>query len=205
MTRRNARLDNLGYRLSNQLAELHPLLLEHWHEQDIIADGYKATTLGHSPDTSGPTPHLDGPCHTHTCTHHRPCPDHDGATLTTVERAAAIRHTLSLKREELRDRIEGLIITVDELDKFIRSNLGARIPRHLGPRCGDWGDGKPWEGHLLAWSPGSRDDRNGWHHPGCQEMAGWSGLCPTCLLRMNRWRERNGLDWVSEGAERGAA
>lgn len=178
MSARNARLDNVGYRLCQHYAEMVTLLLEHWRDEERIVDGYPGGSSAPRVQST--------------------------AELTSVERAAELRLTISDQREELRDRIDGIETAVNSLGRFLRHSLGTRVPRHLGQLCGDWGDRKPWDGHLLAWAPGSRDDRNGWHDATCRNGAGWSGLCPTCLLRMNRWRERNGLSWVSEAAETAA-
>lgn len=126
------------------------------------------------------------------------------ATSVEVEALARI-DTIDL-REELRDRLDGAIIGLTGYLGWLRATartLGVQIDRIVPDLC----DGtrststlRAWEGHQLVWVANSRDPRNGWIDPTCRKTAGTSGLCPTCLLRMNRWRQRNDLTWISEAA-----
>jgi hypothetical protein len=175
MTRPNERLLRTAWLIEHQTALLVTHALEHWRDELRTLDGYPGGS--------------DAPKVMST------------AELTSVERVADMRITLLDDREELRDRLTGIEIAVADLTHWLRTRLGTRLPRHIAPLCGEWGGRKPWEGHMLPWTPGAHDDANGWHDATCRQAAGWSGLCPTCLKRMNRWRARHGLDHITEGHE----
>lgn len=122
-----------------------------------------------------------------------------GGGLTVTERDAEYAWQLSSCREELRDRIDGIDVGIAGLDEWARDRLRwLRIPEGRTPAVLCDGSRRPWEGHQMVWVPHSRDTRNGWHDATCTNSAGRLGLCPTCLLRMNRWRARNGMSWVSD-------
>lgn len=119
--------------------------------------------------------------------------------LTSTERDAERAWELSNCREELRDRIEGAEVGAASTNAWLRDRLRwLGVPEARVPAEACNGSARPWEGHQLVWVPHSREVRNGWHDPTCRESAGRLGLCPACLLRMNRWRARNGMSWVSD-------
>lgn len=131
-------------------------------------------------------------------------------TTSSTERAAIRRVDLAREtREELRDRRDGILISIDNYIRFCREIVasGSPVDRPVAVLCGDYAalDMRPWEGHHLAWTPHSRDQRNGWQDPTCRQAAGRSGLCPRCLQRMNRWRRDNGLHWVSDAPDHRAS
>lgn len=103
-----------------------------------------------------------------------------------------------LDREQMRDDIAAISNTVRDLRNMVtRIASPDRQPQAL---C----DGRNYTGADLTWTPHARDDANGWHDPTCRDGAGRSHLCPACLVRMNRWRERHGLDRISDAEERAA-
>ena len=108
---------------------------------------------------------------------------------SSTERAALLRESLTTSRESIKAEIEALIDRVSNLDGLLRKTLGNRVPTHLPTLC----DGRKYEGWSDPWTPGSKDERNGWSKPDCREVAGPSGLCLTCRARAQRWRERNNL------------
>lgn len=71
--------------------------------------------------------------------------------------------------------------------------------------CGDQDRAKSYDGRQLAWVPMSRNADNGWHDATCRDIAGPTGLCPRCLVRLNRWRERHGLALIDVQPTRVAA
>lgn len=107
--------------------------------------------------------------------------------------ASADDYAARAEREQLRDDIR----TVEALARDLR-NFVARIgpQRGLSARlC----DGRGYEGWEVPWTPHGQESANGWADPTCRDGAGPRGLCPACLKRMNRWRARRGMDWVSDG------
>lgn len=113
--------------------------------------------------------------------------------VTAVE-AAVMRSSLVRDyREQIRDRLDGLILARESFDRFLRQLIGQDADRVVPELCGDHDRTKAYEGRMLAWVPLSRDVANGWHDPACRDIAGPTGLCDACRLRMNRWRTRNAL------------
>ncbi len=103
-----------------------------------------------------------------------------------------------IDRETMRDDITALSHMARDMRNMI-TRLAAP-GGHAVPLC----DGRNYEGHGIPWTPHSRDDHNGWSDPTCRDGAGRSKLCPACLIRMNRWRERHGLERISDAEERAA-
>lgn len=174
-TRPNARLERAGVRIQREIAPLVTMLLARIHTEMYDAATGTTPSSGAGRITGG------------------------AMADPTANSAAQLDHWIDV-REELRDRLDGLLIGVHGFDGWLRKQIGPGA-RAVAPLCdgsATTAERKAWEGHQLVWTPGSRDERNGWHKPECREAAGTSGLCATCLLRMNRWRARNGLDWVSE-------
>lgn len=185
----NTRLDRAGWRLQHQTAILAFLALDHL----VTELGFLSVTPGAGGDQlgvsgGGRTIHVDEDEHG---------PD-ERIEVTPVEAAVMRAHALRDAREELRDRIDGLELAIAGIDKLSRQLLGTRVPRSIPELC----DGKAvgYEGHMLAWTPHSRATDNGWHDPACRDAAGPTGLCDPCLLRMNRWRERNGHRRIASDA-----
>jgi len=128
-------------------------------------------------------------------------------TTSSTERAALARVDLGNdQREELRDRLEGLLLNIDSYLVFLRGIVAHTVDKPEPTLCGDFAAVglRPWDGHLLVWVEYSRDPRNGWYDATCRATAGRTGLCPRCLMRMNRWRRDNDLHWVSDAPERAA-
>ncbi len=187
----NERALRAGDTLAKEIAPLVTLALVTL-TRDSQALGYPTTS-----STSGRTTGSHGPTITVPDEHGKP----DRIPVTSVEAAAFRLDQIADHREELRDRLDGLEVAVNSFANFLRRTIGpeaSKIPELCNGSRSTL-ERKAWEGHQLVWTPNSRDDRNGWHKPECRESAGPSGLCPACLLRMNRWRARNGLDWVTEG------
>lgn len=100
-----------------------------------------------------------------------------------------------LDREQLRDDIGAALTMARDLRNMVTRIAGYG---HEGQAlC----DGRNYTGAEVTWTPHARDEANGWHDPTCRDGAGRSKLCPACLVRMNRWRERHGLERISDAEE----
>ena len=124
--------------------------------------------------------------------------------VTSVE-AAVMRNALVRDyREQIRDRLDGLIQGRESFDRFLRQIIGANADRVAPSLCGDHDKAKSYEGRQLAWVPSSRNPDNGWHDATCRDIADGTGLCLRCRVRMNGWRERHGLSAIGVQEARAA-
>lgn len=131
-----------------------------------------------------------------------PADDHGPAEMipvTSVEAAAMRTDSVRELREAVRDKINAVVAEVQELDDLCRRIAGPQA-RELPPICD--GRARGYDGHMLAWAPQAKGPNRGWHDPTCRDIAGPTGLCPRCLVRMNRWRSDN--DLAAIGVERAA-
>ena len=187
----NARLDALGHRLAKQTAPLVTLALV--IIQAELED--RAPYVG-SGDTTRPRVLGGGRSVWVEADEHG---EGEHVPVTSVEAAAMRTDNVRDMREELRDRIDGIVMAVAALDDYCRHVAGEQA-RVLPPLCD--GRARGYDGHQLAWSPQAKGPDRGWHDPTCRDIAGPTGLCPRCLVRMNRWRGANRLDAI--GVERAA-
>jgi hypothetical protein len=111
--------------------------------------------------------------------------------VTSVEAAVMRSSLIRDHREEIRDRLDGLIMGRESFERWLRGLIPAELLKVVPELCD--GKAKGYDGHQLVWVPSSRDPRNGWHNPACREIANALGVCDTCRRRMNHWRTRNGL------------
>ena len=187
----NERLTTLGWRLEKQSAMLVTLALV--VIQAELED--RAPYVG-SGDTTRPRVSGGGRMVLVDSDEHGPA---EHIPATSVE--AAVMRTDSVRelREELRDRIDGIVVAVASLDDFCRHIAGPQAA-DLPPICD--GRARGYDGHMLAWAPQAKGPNRGWHDPTCRDIAGPTGLCPRCLVRMNRWRSDN--DLAAIGVERAA-
>jgi hypothetical protein len=117
----------------------------------------------------------------------RPCRDHDGATLTVVERAADVRYREGLHREEIRDRLDGLEITVRELQRYLRQVIG-----------------RPTADDITQPVPMCRDNQMGkhaadeWGDPLCPMTSDKGGLCSRHYKAWWTARRRDGINVRSD-------
>ncbi len=185
--RPNATLERAGWVAQHQTALLVTLLLDKIRrEVDGLHDGWP-TKGGDQVRVSGAGARVRVEQD-----EHGPAED---VPVTGVERAAMARFRAGTLKEELRDRLDGVVVSLTELDRWLRLHLGNDLPRHIPSLCD--GKAKGYEGVALAWVPHSREPDNGWHDPTCRDAAGPTGLCDACLVRMERWRRRQGLAPVS--------
>lgn len=178
--RRNARVMQLAWTLEHLLSSDVTSALEAISERLARADGYPTQTIGASPPVGEPRPEMTGPCAS--CERTRPCPYHDGATLTVVERAADVRYRDGLHREEIRDRLDGLEITVREFQRYLRTVIGrptAEDVTRAVPMCRDNQLGK----HAVA----------EWGDPLCPMTSDKGGLCSQHYLAWWRAKKRDGI------------
>lgn len=185
----NARLDRAGWRLQHQTAILAFLALDHL----VTEIAFLSVTPGAGGDKLG----VSGGARTTHVDEDDNGPD-ERIEVSPVEAAVIRAHDLRDRREELRDRIEGLEIAINGIDQLCRHLLGTRVPRTIPELCD--GRARGYEGHMLAWTPHSRADDNGWHDPACRDAAGPTGLCDPCLVRMNRWRAGRGMPRIASDA-----
>ena len=181
--RPNERAMRNGHAWVDQTALLITMALE--HIRTAIAECAQFTGSGDSsaPRVSGAGRTMWVPEDEHGPGEHVP--------VTSVEAAVFRGSVVRDQREEIRDRLDGLIMARESFERFLRGIVGAEALKVVPELCD--GKAKGYDGHQLAWTPLSRDDRNGWHSPACREIAGPTGLCDACRLRMNRWRTRQGL------------
>lgn len=189
-TQRNARADRLGWRIQHQIAELITLALDHIDTElrfmSVTGSGSGGDQLGVS--GGGRTVHVDED-------EHGPA---ERIPVTAVEAAIIRAHEMRDAREEIRDRLDGIIIATEALDKLLRHTIGTRLPRTIVELCD--GQAKGYAGHMLVWRRYDQADDNGWHDPSCRDAAGPTGLCDACLIRANRWRARNGHPRIASDA-----
>ena len=178
----NERADRLGWALSYQTAPLITLALVLIRAE--LEDGAAYTGSG---DTSAPRVSGGGRTVWVEADEHG---EGEHVPVTSVEAAVLRGAQIRDQREQIRDRLDGLIIAHRSLDDLLRRIVPTDMRRRMPDLCD--GKAKGYEGHMDAWTPHSRDHRNGWHNPGCREIAGPTGLCDACLKRMNRWRREHG-------------
>jgi hypothetical protein len=135
-----------------------------------------------------------------------------------VEREVMIRYEARTRTEDMRDHLQDWLHTSDLFAKEIEGIIGwaykmlGMEPEGVAVKrlC----DGEGYEGRELAWVPMSRDPHNGWHDATCRDLTTTIGqgrdamhvkVCARCLVRMNRWRERNGLPMIGVQAASVAA
>jgi len=131
---------------------------------------------------------------------------HQCADGVAAEQAERVSTSGVTSPEDLRDHLNDWTHTTDlfarEIEDVIawaNMMLGQEaLPLAVKRLC----DGEGYEGRELAWVPNSRDPQNGWHDATCRDLTTTIGqgreavhvkVCARCLVRMNRWRERNGL------------
>lgn len=157
-------------------------------ERFITADGYSTQTIGAAPPAGLPHTKKAGPCPIATCpwSHpdvRSPCPRHDGATLTTVERPAAIRCKQTDLAEGITDRWDGIDLAVKELARYLRTVMGAPIAEDITipatPMCRDAQVG--------------REGAAEWGDPLCPMPASIAGLCGAHYYAARRYKVAHGL------------
>lgn len=185
----NARVDALGHRVCKQTAPLVTLALT-----TIRAELEDSAPYVGSGDTSAPR--VSGGGRVIRVEEDESGPAED-VPVTIVEAAALRSELVRDMREEIRDRIDGIVVAVASLDAFCRRVAGeqaAEVPTLCDGRS------RGYDGHLLPWSAQAKGAGRGWHDPGCRDIAGPTGLCPRCLVRMNRWRSANNLPPIGVSA-----
>lgn len=182
----HSKADRLGWVLQHQTAELITMTLAHIDTELRHLSAYP-TAGGDQLGVSGGGPSVmveeddNGPA--------------ERTPVTSIEAVVMRADGLREISAQLRDRLEGIEIAIYDLNRLMRSTLGSRVPRTIPDLCD--GRAKGFAGHMLAWTPHSRDTDNGWYDPSCRDAAGATGLCDTCLIRMNRWRERNNMPRIA--------
>lgn len=176
---RNVRVMQLAWTLENLLSADVTNALAAINERLAHADGYPTQTIGASAPIGEPRAEMTGPCGS--CDRPRPCRDHDGATLTPTERSADIRYRYGLLREELRDRLDGLVLNVDSTLRFCRMVMGAPLAEDViqVPMCRDAQVG--------------REGAAEWGDALCPMPAATTGLCGAHYQAARKYRIAHGL------------
>lgn len=105
---------------------------------------------------------------------------HATAELTSVERAAELRRSMSADLDDLREMIAAIVEMVTTLNRQTDRALGRRAPTAADvARCRDALHG--------------RDGAVEWGDPTCEELPVKAGLCTACYHREYRWRRSNDL------------
>lgn len=176
----------LGWFLQNVIAANTSAVKDSIAERLAGANGYPTQTIGASPPIGMPTvSHKGDPCDEQNCDEERPCPNHEGATLTSVERSAHARLQLVGYLEGLNDRFEGLEVALRELDRYERMVLGrptAEDVTQAVPMCRDnqlGREGAPEWGDALCPMPGTVTGLCGAHYQAARKYRLARGLRDT--------------------------
>ena len=152
-TRTDIQLEAAAHLLANIAAKLPAAIDTLKRELDIV-DGYASATM---------QPRV-----------------HATAELTSVERAADLRWSMSGDLDDLRDMATSIAEMVATLNRQTDRALGIRAPTAADvARCRD--------------SLHGRDGALEWGDPTCEELPSKAGLCGACYYREYRWRRANDL------------
>ena len=187
--RRNERADRTGWVLQHHTAELITAWLQ--HQTELFED----PADGRASDNAG---RVKGAGATVLVRADEWGPD-ERIPVTSVEAIVMRGAMMRDRREEVRDRLDGIIVAVTALNTMLRRDLRGTPSLLRIPELCD-GTARGYDGHRLAWRPYDRSGGNGWHDASCRDGAGATGLCPPCLIRCNRWREQNGLKRLASDA-----
>ena len=149
-TRTDVRLEAAGLLLAS-LADRFPEAIASLRRELDVVDGYSSATM--QPRVAAT------------------------AELTSVERAADLRWTMTGDLDDLRDMAANIIELINTFQRQTDRALGVRAP--VATRCKD----------ALHGRDGSLD----WGDPTCEELPVKAGLCSACYQRERRWRLVNDL------------
>jgi hypothetical protein len=149
-TRTDVRLEAAGLLLAS-LADRYPEAIASLRRELDVVDGYSSATM--QPRVAAT------------------------AELTSVERAADLRWTMTGDLDDLRDMAANIIELINTFQRQTDRALGVRAP--VATRCKD----------ALHGRDGSLE----WGDPTCEELPVKAGLCSACYQRERRWRIANNL------------
>lgn len=149
-TRTDVRLEAAGLLLAS-LADRYPEAIASLRRELDVVDGYSSATM--QPRVAAT------------------------AELTSVERAADLRWTMTGDLDDLRDMAANIIELINTFQRQTDRALGVRAP--AATRCKD----------ALHGRDGSLE----WGDPTCEELPVKAGLCTACYHREYRWRRSNDL------------
>ena len=149
-TRTDVRLEAAGLLLAS-LADRFPEAIASLRRELDVVDGYSSATM--QPRVAAT------------------------AELTSVERAADLRWTMTGDLDDLRDMAANIIELINTFQRQTDRALGVRAP--VATRCKD----------ALHGRDGSLE----WGDPTCEELPVKAGLCSACYQRERRWRLVNDL------------
>jgi len=149
-TRTDVRLEAAGLLLAS-LADRYPEAIASLRRELDVVDGYSSATM--QPRVAAT------------------------AELTSVERAADLRWTMTGDLDDLRYMAASIIELINTFQRQTDRALGVRAP--AATRCKD----------ALHGRDGSLE----WGDPTCEELPVKAGLCTACYHREYRWRRSNDL------------
>jgi hypothetical protein len=149
-TRTDVRLEAAGLLLAS-LADRFPEAIASLRRELDVVDGYSSATM--QPRVAAT------------------------AELTSVERAADLRWSMTGDLDDLRDMAANIIELINTFQRQTDRALGVRAP--AATRCKD----------ALHGRDGSLE----WGDPTCEELPVKAGLCTACYHREYRWRRSNDL------------
>ncbi len=149
-TRTDVRLEAAGLLLAS-LADRYPEAIASLRRELDVVDGYSSATM--QPRVAAT------------------------AELTSVERAADLRWSMTGDLDDLRDMAANIIELINTFQRQTDRALGVRAP--VATRCND----------ALHGRDGSLE----WGDPTCEELPVKAGLCSACYQRERRWRLVNDL------------
>ena len=149
-TRTDVRLEAAGLLLAS-LADRYPEAIASLRRELDVVDGYSSATM--QPRVAAT------------------------AELTSVERAADLRWSMTGDLDDLRDMAANIIELINTFQRQTDRALGVRAP--VATRCKD----------ALHGRDGSLE----WGDPTCEELPVKAGLCSACYQRERRWRIANNL------------
>lgn len=120
-------------------------------------------------------------------------------STTAVESAMMQAIDIDAAIAQIHDDITAIASLASSAMTVIRNAKGMRVKREEKPEsavvtC----NSKGREGHLEAYTPYSRDPRNGWADPTCLMPAARGPLCEACYVRERRWRIANGKPMLAD-------
>ncbi len=161
-------------RLMEILASKSAEALEHLAHERLAIDSWPATTMGNGGSRSADR-------------------------TTPVERAALAVTDIDAKMAQIIDDMRAVASVASSAMVVINDALGYRVPASERKTsdvrlCNPSGR----EGHLVEYTPYSRDPQNGWADPTCVMPAARGALCEACYVRERRWRITNGYPMLAD-------
>lgn len=179
MARPNQQILRMAWFLEHVVAELTTGTQETIVERLANASPYPSRTIGAAEATAQPT--VINPDQRCFCGYRRPCVNHDGATLTSVERSAETRMRDTSALAQIVDDLATFDTMVHDYVRFLRraAGHGVTAPEIRIPLCCD---------HQIG-----RDGVAEWGDPSCELPSTKAGLCSAHYQAARRYKLAHGI------------